>query len=590
MEANFRHLSSGMKPGVKGYLFSETNVTTYFCGILYNSEYSGVSDLERVAAEKIASLLSSAHPETELAKLDGSFLAVAEANGYVYVLRDRHGTGPSFYYTDRGFSTSLYSLLLSDNRLFLPDEESLASYLRFGYVPVPRSSCKGVNKLAGGILLRINPETGSTSATSLYPFSDFLKDSSSLTLDAFAEQYGALHQQAIQKRLEGQNRVGILLSGGYDSGSNLVALRKVWNGPVQSFSIGFRGNHWSELPVAREMSALFGTQHSEYELDGSEIAFLPEIVKALGDPFVEGGLMVNYAAMKMASANPPDMILGGDGSDQYFGTSGREVALHLMARRTGAYFPLIWLGSLLNRESVESGGISFRLRFHIKRVTDIQAGDQFGFTEKQINSLYQHPLHSEPYRMERPSVRSFDQLYTFHHYGCDIQKTIDQVILFKASKMAEHFGNRLSFPFLDNELYQFLQTVPVHYKCKGENLLALARGRGVAKFLLKYHYKPQLPASVTSKKKQGGFAPMALFFQDPLQRKRLAEYILSSGLCRDFLDRCKVRVWLDSYHQEADAQCQWFWYQQSRSFQYFTLLNLAVWWDIFVSRKEVGLL
>ena len=74
------------------------------------------------------------------------------------------------------------------------------------------------------------------------------------------------------------------------------------------------------------MSETFGTIHTEYEIDGSEITALPDIVDFLGDPFVEGGLMVNYTVMKLIGHNKPDVILGGDGSDQYFGTSGREIA------------------------------------------------------------------------------------------------------------------------------------------------------------------------------------------------------------------------------------------------------------------------
>lgn len=120
------------------------------------------------------------------------------------------------------------------------------------------------------------------------------------------------------------------MSGGYDSGCNLAALRNIYAGNIRSFSIGFKGDNWTELPLARCMSDTFGTIHTEYEIDGSELSGLPDIVAHLGDPFVEGGLMVNYAAMKLIGDNKPEIILGGDGSDQYFGTSGREVALHYL--------------------------------------------------------------------------------------------------------------------------------------------------------------------------------------------------------------------------------------------------------------------
>ena len=75
----------------------------------------------------------------------------------------------------------------------------------------------------------------------------------------------------------------------------------------------------------------------------------------------------------------------------------------------------------------------------------------------------------------------------------DLETTINRVILFKASRMARMFGNNLVFPFMDMELFRFLQELPVSLKCKGDSVLDIARGRSVSKYLLKYHYKPLLP-------------------------------------------------------------------------------------------------
>ena len=79
--------------------------------------------------------------------------------------------------------------------------------------------------------------------------------------------------------------VGILLSGGYDSGSNLAALRSIYDGQIDSYSVGFKGDAWTELPMARLMSETFGTRHHEYEIDGTETSALPDIVRFLGEPF-----------------------------------------------------------------------------------------------------------------------------------------------------------------------------------------------------------------------------------------------------------------------------------------------------------------
>ncbi len=61
--------------------------------------------------------------------------------------------------------------------------------------------------------------------------------------------------------------------------------------------------------MARLMSETFGTRHHEYEIDGTETSALPDIVRFLGEPFMEGGLMVNYCAMRMIGDDKPDVIL-----------------------------------------------------------------------------------------------------------------------------------------------------------------------------------------------------------------------------------------------------------------------------------------
>lgn len=67
-------------------------------------------------------------------------------------------------------------------------------------------------------------------------------------------------------------------------------------------------------------------------------------------------------------------------------------------------------------------------------------------------------------------MRSFEYLYTQHNYKTDVEKIINQVILFKASKIADMFGNHLVFPYMDLDLYMFLMRLPVRYKCKGDSV------------------------------------------------------------------------------------------------------------------------
>ena len=295
-------------------------------------------------------------------------------------------------------------------------------------------------------------------------------------------------------RIGDSRKVGILLSGGYDSGSNLAALRSIYDGQIDSYSVGFKGDAWTELPMARLMSETFGTRHHEYEIDGTETSALPDIVRFLGEPFMEGGLMVNYCAMRMIGDDKPDVILGGDGSDQYFGTSGREVALHYLAARIGLRPLLRGISRLLEHETFDTGGELSRINFHLDKILHILEGERFGFSDSALCALLQNPEEDfEPVKSLRPDIHSFEHLYAQHAILSDLETVINRIILFKASSMARMFGNNLTYPFMDLELFHFLQELPVGLKCRGSSVLDIARGRSVSKYLLKHHYKPLLP-------------------------------------------------------------------------------------------------
>lgn len=566
--------------------FSIDNVSVLFAGVIYNKKKLGVETIEN-NAEIIATLYRQKQMN-RFCEIDGSFTFIIKTESETIIVRDHHGTLSQVYYNDTHFASSLFLLQQSPGCSTIVNHDALSAFLSVGYIPTGRSAFQGIGKLhAGSMLIYKDGKVDTVNlfeTDSIEPCMDRNAD-----LESFSKQYGELHGQAIKRRIGESTNVGILLSGGYDSGCNLAALRQNYSGDINSFSIGFKGDNWSELPLAKCMSDTFGTHHHTYEIDGSEIISLPDIVRELGDPFVEGGLMVNYTAMKMVNSDKPQVILGGDGSDQYFGTSAREVAMHYLASKWGAKPFLHLLLNTLSGEKYDRNNKPYRIRFHMNKILNIMQGDLFGFEAFQLNKLLIDKSHIHKHEKVKVDLRSFEHLYTQHAYKSDLEKIINQVILFKASRMADMFDNNITFPYMDLELYKFLQTVPVNFKCKGENAFKIAKGEVTAKFLLKYHYKPKLPTEITSKKKQGGFAPMPIFFKDKAQRDRIADMILNSSIVGEYLERGAVENFIKIYDREANEAGQWFWYRQNKAIQYFNLLNLAIWWEQYVKHRNCTL-
>ena len=446
-----------------------------------------------------------------------------------------------------------------------------------------------MKKLGAGHLLTV--DKSSQTDIDIFPASDYMKrvSTTKLTIDEATEEYERLHKKAIKERIGNETKIGLLLSGGYDSGGNISALRDVYDGEISSFSIGFKNNQWTELPLAKILSERYKSSHHDYEIEGSEIMNLPKIIAVTGDPFQEGGLMVNYTAMELVkkSDENPDLILGGDGNDQHFGTSGKELAIHWKMKQNGGKIFQKLFDSVGNSTLFENDNILFRSEFHNRKILHIQQCDVFGFTQHQVNKINSVgvKMGEFSYLKSHPKkFNNFDEFFYNRNLNIDIKQVINEVILFKSSRMGELFENNISFPYMSTELYDFLNSLPVDYKFHG-TLDELSKGKGVSKYLHKKYLKPKLPTEITDRKKQGGFAPLPIFLKDEKQRKQIFTFLRNSDLVKLMFKSKAIDNLLNQYEEASSSKSYWFWFQQVKANQVINLLTLAVWWEMFINKK-----
>ena len=458
------------------------------------------------------------------------------------------------------------------------NQSSLATFLAYGYIPSPQSAIKGVSKLTAGSMLVW--ENGEITVIPLYTFEEFKSNiNHTIQIEDASIEFERLHQDAIKNRIDGKNSIGLFLSGGYDSGGNIHALRQIYSGDVSSFSIGFKNNPWSELPLAQKLADVYATNHHAYEIDGSEIAFLPDIVAEMGDPFQESGLMINYLVNKLVSNNRPEVILGGDGNDQHFGVAMRELAMFYKISKMGLMPALKMATSVLQSNIFDKDNFLFKLRFQGHKISHILENDRFGYNNPQQKQMLKN---FHPYKAPASPIQynaDFDQLCLIKQYYIDLAQIVNEVILFKGSKMAAQFGNQLSFPYMSTDIYNFLKTIPRFIKTKG-NVDEISKGKGSAKYLHKYYLKPHLPSEITDRKKQGGFAPLPVFFKDADQRKKTFSFIMDSKFVADFTNVDIVNQILKDYSEISNTNPYWFWNRQTKATQVWNLLVISIWWEL----------
>src|SRR5206468_10933745 len=110
-----------------------------------------------------------------------------------------------------------------------------------------------------------------------------------------------LYKGAVRRHLLSDVPVGILLSGGLDSGL-LLALMDEQGGPWPAYTIGY-GETFAddELRDAAETASLLGARHITVRLDQSEFErSLPKIVESLEEPIAASSIVPMYFVSQRA--------------------------------------------------------------------------------------------------------------------------------------------------------------------------------------------------------------------------------------------------------------------------------------------------
>ncbi len=208
--------------------------------------------------------------------------------GKVFLVRDRLGIKPLYYRTDRNgltFASELGALMAVEQRAGPVDLDALSLYLRYGYVPTPRTIYAGVEKLEPGHCLEIDLTRGTVSKRRYWRLEPHL--GKRLETKCLEELEALLHE-IVGLYVRSDVPFGAFLSGGVDSSTVTALMSEVLCEPVRSFSIGFAESDYSELPYAEEAAMRLGTRHHSAVLNPTvSLPWLLALAARFGEPFAE---------------------------------------------------------------------------------------------------------------------------------------------------------------------------------------------------------------------------------------------------------------------------------------------------------------
>ena len=116
--------------------------------------------------------------------------------------------------------------------------------------------------------------------------------------------------------------IGAFLSGGIDSSAVVAAMARHSGHPIRTYAIGFEGaaaeRLYNELPYARRVADLFGTEHHEIVVKPDVVRLIPPVLWRMDEPLADSAFITTYLVSEFARRDVK-VILSGVGGDELFG-------------------------------------------------------------------------------------------------------------------------------------------------------------------------------------------------------------------------------------------------------------------------------
>jgi asparagine synthase (glutamine-hydrolysing) len=460
--------------------------------------------------------------------LNGMFgLAIWDMrNERLVVARDPMGIKLIYYRLADGqltFGSEIRAVLAAEDAAAQVDPAAVNLFLRFRYTPSPHTIFKGVRKLAPGTLLVV--EKGRCREERWYnfvptPFATPKKD------DEAVEELLHLYKGAVQRHLLSDVPVGILLSGGLDSGL-LLALMNEHGDSWPAYTIGY-GESFAddELADAAETASLLGARHITVKLDRAEFErSLPGIVECLEEPIAASSIVPMYFVSQRARHDVKVALIG-QGPDELFGGYKRHLGVRYGGwwRGLPSGFRSI-VGSAVSRlprnETLKRGVSSLGTDDRLKRYQDV-----FSLAPaKVIDGLFQDDLlpngHgydlADYWQSLSPQIKHTDELGGFQLL--EIRSSLPDELLMYADKLSMAHSLEVRVPYLDRTIVEYVQKLGADFKVR----------TGSRKWLHRQVCASYLPRHIVKRKKRG-FAVNVVddWFRSSLKRQ-LQELLLDES-------------------------------------------------------------
>ena len=519
--------------------------------IIYNGEVYNFQEL-RQQLEKLGHRFEG-HSDTEVMlaafvqwgveasvkKFNGMFAFAVwdRLDRRLWLARDRIGEKPLYYGVQNGtlfFASELKAIRA--NPEFKPEIErdTLASFLRFSYVPAPYSIYKGINKLLPGHFICLKSPTDGTGSQPYWSLDKVMKNGSNnpftCSEEDAADELEIRLKKTVKSRMVSDVPLGAFLSGGIDSSTVVALMQSQSDRPVNTFTIGFHEQGFNEAVYAKKVAQHLGTNHTELYASPQEamdvISKLPEMYD---EPFADSSQIPTHLISTLARQHVT-VAISGDGGDELFAGYNRYLIAEKLWKVAGR-IPNV----LKNRTADLMAGVAPESVEQFYRKLEIILPQKMKVslpTEKFYKLAHALRATATPkaiYKRIVSIIHSPEQLLTSGNELVTVlddstswEKIDDTVltmvyldlmtyhpddILQKVDRAAMSVGLEIRVPYLDHNLVEFIMSLPLKMKIRN----------GSSKWILKQVLYRHLPQELMDRPKMGFAVPVGDWIKESMR-------------------------------------------------------------------------
>lgn len=483
--------------------------------------------------------------------------------------RDRFGEKPLYYgWVGAGaqrafaFGSELKALRAFPGFANPVCREALAQYMRFTYVPAPRSIYQGIYKLEPGCLLSIRGQApgaappaplrpgashGSLSIRRWWSLADAVQAGASNPLNDETAAVQALATglaEAVRVQALADVPLGAFLSGGVDSSAIVALMQQQATRPVKTFTIGFEEAGFDESPHALAVARHLGTDHHEMRVTARMAQeVIPTLPAMYDEPFADSSQIPTHLVCRVARQQVT-VALSGDAGDELFGgynryfwgpriwsrlawlpyparqTLGRAISRvpengwDALSRPVNALLPrsqgIAHVGGKAHKLATLLHAVKTKGDLNLRMVSAWQEPEQL--VRGEMDGVAHEPLSllADALPIQGTEASQLEMMYR------DSMGYLPDDILCKVDRAAMACSLETRVPFLDHRVAELAWRMPLHMKIRGN----------VGKWALRQVLYQHVPRALIERPKAGFAMPVGQWLRGPL--RDWAEGLLSA--------------------------------------------------------------